>query len=103
MAFFVTRIKVGDYDAWKPNFDADGPGARRSAKGHRIFRNVDDAGEVFILVEFASADDAKAGRERLLKSGILDRFADKSGPTVVEEAEAVVYQPAGGESVVPTA
>ena len=91
MAFFLTRIKVGDYDAWKPNFDADGPGARRSATSHRIFRSLDDPGEVFILVEFASAEDAVAGRRRLLDSGILGRFADKSGPTVVEEAEAVNY------------
>jgi hypothetical protein len=101
MAFFVTRIKVGDYDAWKPNFDADLPGARRSAKGHRIFRSLDDPDEVFLLVEFASPDDARAGRERLLESGILDRFADKSGPTIVEETEAVDYQPAGGEPVIP--
>ncbi len=91
MAFFLTRIRVGDYDAWKPNFDSDSPGARRSAKGHRIFRSLDDPGEVFILVEFASTEDAKAGRERLLNSGILDRFADKSGPTILEEAEAVSY------------
>jgi hypothetical protein len=91
MAFFLTRIKVGDYDAWKPNFDADGPGARRAARGHRIFRNVDDQSEVFILAEFASSDDARAGRDRLLASGVLDRFADKSDPIVVEEAEAVNY------------
>lgn len=91
MAYFLTRIKVGDYAAWKPNFDADAPRARRSARSHRIFRNVDDPGEVFILVEFASPEDAQAGRQRLLDAGILDRFADKSGPTVVEEVEAVVY------------
>jgi len=89
MAFFITRLNVGDYDAWKPNFDADGPGARKSATGHRLFRSVDDPAEVFILVEFASSDDARAGRDRLLNSGVLDRFADKSTPTVVEEAESV--------------
>ena len=91
MAFFLTRLNVGDYDAWKPMFDEDGPGARRSAKGHRIFRSVDDPGDVFILVEFDSADDAKAGRARLLASGVLDRFPDKAEPTVIEEAEAVGY------------
>jgi hypothetical protein len=91
MAFFLTRINVGDYDAWKPGFDSDGPGARASAKGHRIFRNVDQPGEVFILVEFASAEDARVGRERLLSAGVLDRFEDTSGPTVVEEAETVTY------------
>lgn len=91
MAFFLTRLNVGDYDAWKPMFDQDAPGARRSAKGHRIFRNVEDPGEVFLLVEFASADEAKAARERLLASGVLDRFADKTDPTVIEEADAVTY------------
>jgi hypothetical protein len=91
MAFFLTRLNVGDYDAWKPMFDDDGPGARRSAKGHRIFRAVDNPGEVFLLVEFDSADDAKAGRARLLDSGILNRFADKTEPVVIEESESVRY------------
>jgi hypothetical protein len=91
MAFFLTRLRVGDYDAWKPNFDADGPGARAKALSHRIFRNVEDPGEVFILVEFASAEDATEGRQRLLDAKILDRFEDKSGPTVLEEAEGRNY------------
>ena len=91
MAFFLTRINVGDYDAWKPMFDEDSPGARRGAKGYRIFRRVDTPSEVYLLVEFASATEAKAGRERLLASGVLDRFADKTAPVVVEEAEAVGY------------
>ncbi len=91
MAFFITRLKVGDYDAWKPVFDADGPGARRSAITHRILRNVEDPGEVFILVEFQSVDEAKEGRQRLLDAGILDRFEDKSGPTIVEVAEEKIY------------
>jgi hypothetical protein len=50
---------------------------------------VDDPNEVFIQVEFGSADDAKEGRKQLLASGVLDRFQDKSGPTVVEVAEDV--------------
>ena len=91
MAYFITRLDVGDYDAWKPNFDADQPGARKGAKGHRILRSLDDPGEVYILVEFASADGAREGRDRLLKSEVLDRFADKSPPVIVEEAESVGY------------
>jgi hypothetical protein len=91
VAFILTRINVGDYDRWKTMFDKDQPGARRSAKGYRIFRSVDDPGEVFIQVEFASSDDAMSALERLLSSGVLDRFPDRSGPTVVEEAETVVY------------
>jgi hypothetical protein len=91
MAKILTRIHVGDYDAWKPMFDQDAPGARRSARGYRLFRNTEDRNEVFIQVEFDSADKARAARERLLASGVLERFADRTGPTVVEEAEAVDY------------
>lgn len=91
MAFIVTRINVGDYDTWKTMFDKDDPGARRSAKGHRVLRGVENPNEVFVVVEFASAEDAEAGRERILASGVLDRFSDKDLPKVVEEAEALTY------------
>ena len=90
MAFVLTRIAVGDYEAWKPMFDLDAPRARESALGYRLFRNVDDPGEVFIQIEFPSTSDAQIARERLLASGVLDRFADRHGPTVVEVAEVVV-------------
>ena len=89
MACIMTRIAVGDYDAWKPMFDQDTPGARAEATGYRLFRGVDDPDEVFVQVEFASTAEALAARDRLVASGVLDRFADRSGPTVVEEAEAV--------------
>jgi hypothetical protein len=92
VAFMMTRIATGDYEVWKPMFDKDVPGARRSARGHRIFRSADDPNEVFIQVEFDSLEEAVAGRERLLASGVLDRFSDKSGPTVVVEAETVGYR-----------
>jgi hypothetical protein len=84
----MTRIQVGNYDAWKPMFDQDVPGARRSAKALRIFRGVEDPNEVYIQIEFASSNDAKVARERLIASKVLDRFSDKTGPTVVEEAQA---------------
>jgi hypothetical protein len=89
MTFIFTRINVGDYDAWKPMFDRDSPGTRRAARGHRVFRNAEDPNEVFIQVDFETADEAIAARDRLLSSGVLNRFSDKTGPTVVEEAEAI--------------
>ena len=91
MAFIVTRINVGDYDRWKPMFDKDEPGARHSAVGHRVLRGVENPNEVFVVVEFASTEDAKIGRDKLLTSGVLDRFPDKDLPKVVDEAEAVAY------------
>ena len=91
MAFIVTRINVGNYEMWKTMFDKDEPGARSNAKGHRILRSVENPGEVFIVIDFASAEDAEAGREKLLASGVLDRFPDKDLPKVVEESEAILY------------
>ena len=91
MAFMQTRVQVEDYKAWKQMFDTDPARARNAAKGHRIFRNVEDPNEVLIAVEFGSTDDAKAARQRLLDSGVLERVTLKGGPTVTEEAEAVAY------------
>jgi hypothetical protein len=68
-------------------FDQDAPGARAAAKGYRLFRAVEDPNEVYVQVEFASLEDAEAGCQKLLASGVLDRFEDKSGPTLVEQVE----------------
>ena len=91
MALIFTRIDVGNYERWKPMFDQDAPGARSTAKGHRLLRNADAPNEVFIMIEFGSADEAKSGREKLLASGVLDRFEDKDDPKVLEDAEQVEY------------
>ena len=86
-AFIITRIQVGDYDAWRPMFDQDRPRAREKAKVQRVFRGVEDPDHVFIVLEFDSVDDAQEARQRLVDSGVLDRFEDKHGPNVVVEAE----------------
>jgi hypothetical protein len=91
MAVMHTRVQVEDYDAWKEMFDTDPVGARKAAKGHRLFRNVEDPNEVFVSVEFGSSEDARAARETLIASGVLDRVTVKSGPTITDEAEVVAY------------
>jgi hypothetical protein len=83
-AFVITRIGVGDYEAWRPMFDQDRPRAREKASVRRVFRGVDDPGQVFVFLEFASLEDATEARGRLLASGVLDRFEDVHGPNVVE-------------------
>ena len=85
-AFIITRIQVGDYDAWRPMFDQDHPRAREKATAQRVFRGADDPSHVFILLEYASLEDARTAERRLLDSGVLDRFSDKHGPSVVLEA-----------------
>ena len=87
-AFIITRIHVGDYDTWRPMFDQDRPQARAKAKVQRVFRGVDDPNQVFVFLEFASVDDANEARRRVVDSGVLDRFEDKHGPNVVQEASS---------------
>jgi hypothetical protein len=87
-AFIIPRIQTGNYDAWRPMFDQDRPQAREKATVQRVLRNVDDPNEVFSYLEFASTEDANEARNRLLRSGVLDRFDDKHGPTVLQEAPA---------------
>jgi hypothetical protein len=84
--FIITRIQVGDYDAWRQMFDQDRPQAREKARVQRVFRTVDDPNQVFVFLEFDSVEDAQEARERVVSSGVLDRFEDKHGPNVVEEA-----------------
>lgn len=91
MAFMVLHLETDDFDAWKPFFDADPVERRQTAKGHVMLRGVDNPGEVFIRVEFASVDDAKSFRERLLASGALDRATVKTPPTVVDLVENITY------------
>ena len=50
-AFIITRIQVGDYDAWRPMFDQDRPRAREKAIVQRVFRGVDDPNHVFVFLE----------------------------------------------------
>jgi hypothetical protein len=87
-AFIITRIQTGDYDRWRPMFDQDRPRAREKALLQRVLRSTDDPNEVFIYLEFESLDDAVEARERLLSSGVLDRFDDKHGPNVLIDADA---------------
>ncbi len=92
MAFMLGHFDVGDYDTWKrERFDADPGGRKQAAKGHVISRSVDNPGEVFVRVEFASVDEAKSFRERLLASGALDDVDVKTPPTVVEVADEATY------------
>jgi hypothetical protein len=91
MAYLFGNFDVGDYDRWKGMFDSDPAGRKQAGKGHVLYRSVDNSNDVFVAVEFASVDDAKSFRERLLASGALDNVEVKTPPTVVEEAESASY------------
>jgi hypothetical protein len=61
------------------------------ATGHRILPSVENPNEIFVGVEFASADDAKSFREKLREEGILENMTVKAGPAVVEVADEARY------------
>ncbi len=91
MAFILGVFQTKDYDTWKQMFDSDPADRKQSGIGHRVFRSVDDPNEVFVGVEFASADDARSFRERLLASGALDNVVREKEPTVVELVDEARY------------
>ena len=87
-ASIITRIQVGDYGTWRALFDQDVPRAREKATTVRVLRMVDDPNHVFVYLDFASVEDARESRDRLVASGVLDRFSDVHGPNVVVDAES---------------
>jgi len=92
MTFLLAHFDVGDFDTWKrETFDADPAGRKQAAKGHLLSRSVDNPNEVFVRVEFGSADEAKSFRDRLLASGVMDRVTVKTPPTVAEVADEATY------------
>ena len=62
-----------------------GPTAGTREGEAAAFRGVEDPNHVFIVLDFESVEDAQESRQRLLDSGVLDRFEDKHGPNVVVE------------------
>jgi hypothetical protein len=90
----VLQLEIGDYEAWKPAFDADPVGRRQIATGHVLSRGVDNPDSVFIRVSFKSVEDAQTFRQRLLESGALNNpnvSAVVLQPTVIDPVEEITY------------
>ena len=90
MAFLV-GVFEGDFDAFKQQFDSDPLGRKQVAKGHTMMRGVANPSEIFLRIEFDSADTASAFREKVLSSPVLDRVNVKVPPTVTELADQSSY------------
>jgi hypothetical protein len=94
MAIMLLHFECDDFDAWKKGFDGDPVGRQQAgATGHLVSRSVDNPNEAFIRVEFPSADQAKAFRDKLVASGQFERsgMRIKTGPTVAEVADSTTY------------
>ena len=90
MAFLV-GVFEGDFEAFKETFDADPLGRKQAAKGHTMLRGVDNPNEIFLRVEFDSAEEAKSFRDKVRGSDVLQNLTVKVPPTVTEMADQATY------------
>jgi hypothetical protein len=90
MAFLI-GVFEGDFDAWKAQFDSDPLGREQAAKGHTLLRGVDNPNEIFVRIEFGSAEEASTFRDKVLGSDVLQRVTVKVPPTVTELADKAEY------------
>jgi len=90
MAYMLIHFDA-DWDEWKPAFDSDPAGRAEVAKGYTISRGVENPNDIFVRAEFASVEEAKAFREKLIGTGVPGRFTMKTPPTVVEVVETHTY------------
>ena len=90
MAFLV-GVFEGDFDAFKQQFDSDPLGRKQAAKGHTLLRGVDNPNEMFLRVEFESAEEARSFQEKVRGSDVLQIVTVKVPPTVAELADQVTY------------
>ena len=90
MAFLV-GVFEGDFDAFKQQFDSDPLGRKQAAKGHTLLRGVDNPNEMFLRVEFESAEAARSFQEKVRGSDVLQNVTVKVPPTVAELADEATY------------
>jgi hypothetical protein len=91
MAFILVSFETDNYDEWKELFDSDPIGRKAVGKGHVILRSADNPNQIFLRTEYPTVDDAKTFRDRLLGSGVLERFPPAFPPAVAELVEEVTY------------
>ena len=72
-------------------FDEDPLGRKQAAKGHTLLRSVDNPNEVFVRVEFATAEEATSFRDKLRASNVLQNMTVRFPPTVAEVADHATY------------
>ena len=88
---FIVGVFEGDFDAWKQRFDSDPLGRRQVAKGHMIFRSVDDPKMFFVRIEFDTAEEARSFAEKVRGSDVLANLSPIVPPTVIELADQASY------------
>jgi hypothetical protein len=81
----------GNFDAFKEQFDSDPLGRKQAARGHTLLRGVDNPDEMFLRVEFDSAEEARSFQQKVRGSDVLQHVTVKVPPTVTELADQATY------------
>jgi heme-degrading monooxygenase HmoA len=82
MVHVLVRHKVSDYNRWKEAFDSHLNTRKRAGEiGFRLFHNADDPHDIFVLLDWQTADEAR----RFMNSDELRSAMEKAG--VVGAAE----------------
>jgi hypothetical protein len=88
---FIVGVFEGDFDAFKRQFDEDPLGRKQVAKGHTLLRGVDNPNEVFVRIEFATAEQATSFAEKVRNSTVLQNMNVRLPPTATELADQATY------------
>jgi hypothetical protein len=88
---FIVGVMEGDFDAFKQQFDQDPLGRKQVAKGHTLLRGVDNPNEMFVRIEFDTAEEAKSFAEKVRSSTVLQNVTVKVPPTAVELVDQATY------------
>ena len=94
MAKLVVQHRVQDYARWKAVFDEHGKvWQKHGAKGHTLYRSVDDPRVLVILTEFPTTQGAKAFAADPTLKEAMARAGVESVPNIYlcEEVETVRY------------
>jgi hypothetical protein len=94
MAKVVVQHHVADFDAWYPVFtEHESVRTGHGGTGHSLMRAADDANNVVIVLEFASADGARAFMADPSLPEAMARAGVDSEPAVrlCEEVESKTY------------
>ncbi|MFZ0794835.1 MAG: hypothetical protein WAM65_13760, partial [Candidatus Korobacteraceae bacterium] len=78
MVHVLIRHKVSDYNRWKEAFDSHLNTRKRAGEtGFRLFHNVEDMREIFLLVDWQSIEEARKFmtsdelRDAMAKAGVI--------------------------------
>ena len=77
MVHVLVHHKIADFNRWKASFDSDLIARKHAGEiGFRVFHNKDDAHDIFLLLDWESAEEArkfmasKELRDRMQQAGV---------------------------------